>query len=123
VDRTDEEIGALCSHMASFTTLRGSICEAEKVRFQSNLETEGGNKEGSNTLDGRNVALNHAFNVLFLGRPGVGKSQIINKVSRASPTSDSLLRSNRLYPESLTTAILLHFCQTEKMLNCLIPEL
>jgi len=45
---------------------------------------EGGNEKGSDILDGRHVVPDHAFNIFFLGGPGVGKSQIINRVSRAS---------------------------------------
>jgi len=58
---------------------------SKKVQFQTDLLIEGGNEKGSDTLDGRHIVPDHMFSVLFLGGPGVGKSQIINRVSRASP--------------------------------------
>jgi predicted ATP-dependent serine protease len=59
--------------------------KAKKVQFQTDLMVEGGNEKGSDILDGRHIVPDHAFNIFFLGGPGVGKSQIINRVSRASP--------------------------------------
>jgi hypothetical protein len=56
-----------------------------KVQFQTGLMIEGANEKGLDTLDGRHIVPDRVFDILFLGRPGVGKSQIINRVSRASP--------------------------------------
>jgi DNA replicative helicase MCM subunit Mcm2 (Cdc46/Mcm family) len=46
---------------------------------------EGANKKDSDTLDNRHIVPDHVFDILFLGGPGIGKSQIINRVSRVFP--------------------------------------
>jgi GTPase SAR1 family protein len=45
---------------------------------------EGSNKKGSDTLGSRLIMPDDVFNILFLGGPGVGKSLVINRVSRVS---------------------------------------
>jgi hypothetical protein len=62
-----------------------SARKAKKIQFQTDLLIEGGNEKGSDNRNGRYIVPGHVFNILFLGGPGVGKSRIINKVSRASP--------------------------------------
>jgi len=78
--------GTSSTHDETFSTHdeTSSSRKAEKVQFQTDLMIEGGNEKGSDILDGRHVVPDHAFNIFFLGGPGVGKSQIINRVSRTS---------------------------------------
>ena len=82
-------VGASSTHDGASSTRDGASGTydetSKKVQFQTELMIEGGNERDSDTLDGRHIVLDHVFNILFLGGPGVGKSQIINRVSRASP--------------------------------------
>jgi hypothetical protein len=86
-DRSENEAVASCSRMTSSTTLNRSISDnkTKKVHFQSDLETNDDNEKRRNIRKGRPAVPDHAFNILFLGGGGVGKSKIINRVSRASP--------------------------------------
>jgi len=56
-----------------------------KDHVQTDLMIEGGREKGPHTLDGRRIAPDHVFNILFLGAPAVGKSQIINRVWQSNP--------------------------------------
>jgi hypothetical protein len=84
-DRSDSKAVISCSRMTSSTTLNESISDskAKKVHFHPDLMIKSDN--GWNTLNGRPAALDYVFNILFLGGAGVGKSKIIDRVSRASP--------------------------------------
>jgi hypothetical protein len=83
------------------------IRKTQKVRFQTDLMIEGNNKKMSDVPHGRYIVPDHVFNILFLRGLGVGKSQIINWVSRASPFSEYLLMPDRLYMGIMLTIILL----------------
>jgi hypothetical protein len=81
--------GASSTHVGASSTHDGASSThdetSKKVQFQTGLMIEGGNEKGSDTLDSMHIVPDHVFGILFLGGPGAGKSQIIHRVSRASP--------------------------------------
>jgi hypothetical protein len=81
----DSKAGFSCSRTTSSATLKGSICDttsgsckAQKAHVKFGLVVKAGKKQISDTPD-------HVFTIQFVGKRGVGKSGIINRVTRASP--------------------------------------
>jgi hypothetical protein len=100
-DRSDSTEKFPCSRTTSSTTLRGSICDTASF-----ATPKGGicDATPSDTLDSIKVqnahvkcglvikaGPDHVFTIRFVGMRGVGKSEIINRVSRAPSRPKSLL--------------------------------